>query len=85
MTFVDYYVIFALATAIAAMLELFLPVVNVVSLTHAENNVIQYKTLTLSTLFMMAVLFAPLIFPACIVPSFGSRFRASLQLSLEKQ
>ena len=85
MTFVDYYLIFALATAFAAMLELFLPVVNVVSLTHAENNVIQYKTLTLSTLFMMAVLFAPLIFPACIVPSFGSRFRASLQLSLEKQ
>lgn len=85
MTFVDYYVIFALATAFAAMLELFLPVVNVVSLTHAENNVIQYKTLTLSTLFMMAVLFAPLIFPACIVPSFGSRFRTSLQLSLEKQ
>jgi O-antigen/teichoic acid export membrane protein len=74
MTLVDYYLIFALATAFAAMLELFLPVVNAVAVTHAENNVIQYKTLTLSTLFIMALVFAPLIFPACIIPSFDNRF-----------
>lgn len=85
MTGFEYYLIFAFTTAIVALLELFIPALKSLALTHEETNVIQYKVLTLGTLFLMAILFAPLIFPACVIPSFGSRFRTALHISLEKE
>ncbi len=85
MTILDYYIIFCITTALAANLELFFPVINAIELYAQEVPAIKHKWITVCTLTLMAFIFAPLIFPACVIPSFSERFRKSLQLSLEKQ
>lgn len=80
-----YYVIFALATAITATLELFWPVLSAIKLYAPELLVIKHRFMTLASLMLLAFVAAPLVFLPCIVPSMGERFRKSLQLSLEQE
>ena len=85
MGLIEGYILFALATTIAALYELFVPVVNSLSLTHPEIQVIQYKWITLSTFTCITLIVAPLLLLACIVPSMGERFRKSLWETLVKE
>jgi hypothetical protein len=79
-----FYVLCAVTTAIVAVYELFWPVISQLRLTHTELNVVKYWRLTVATFFVMSVLVAPLILPACIIPSKGERFRQALAVNLEK-
>ena len=70
-----YYLVFALATALAALYELFYPVVKEIRQTLPESMVARKWGLTLFSLVVFATVVAPFVFPSCIVPKLGARFR----------
>lgn len=78
----EIYLLFASATTVYALFELFLPVVLNISKLHPDGMVSRNKFTTLLTLLVMAFILAPLIFPACIIPSLTARFRISLESGL---
>ena len=78
MGLIEGYLIFCLATSIAAMYELFVPVLNSLTITHPELPVIQHKWITLATFVSITLVISPLMLLPCIVPSMGERFRKSL-------
>lgn len=85
MGLIEGYILFALATTIAALYEIFVPVLSSLSLTHAELQVIQHKWITLATFTCITLVAAPLLLLPCIVPSMGERFRKSLWETLVKE
>jgi len=78
MGLIEGYLIFCLATTIASMYELFIPVISSLSITHPELPVIQHKWITLTTFVCITTIVAPIMLLPCIVPSMGERFRKSL-------
>lgn len=85
MGLIEGYILFALATTIASLYELYVPVINSLSLTHAEVSVVQHKWITLSTFTCITLVVAPLMLLPCIVPSMGERFRKSLWETLVQE
>ena len=85
MGLIEGYILFALATTIASLYELYIPVINSLSLTHAEVSVVQHKWITLGTFTCITLVVAPLMLLPCIVPSMGERFRKSLWETLVKE
>ena len=85
MGLIEGYILFALATTIAALYELFIPVINSLSLTHSEIQVIQHKWITLATFTCITLVVAPMMLLPCIVPSMGERFRKSLWETLVQE
>jgi hypothetical protein len=85
MGLIEGYILFALATTIASLYELFVPVINSLSLTHAEVSVVQHKWITLGTFTCITLVAAPLMLLPCIVPSMGERFRKSLWETLVQE
>lgn len=82
MSELGYYGIFCLTTAIAALLELFLPVLQELKSEKPELLVCQYYKLTVVTFGVLSFAIAPVILLSCLVPSMGIRFRESLKRSL---
>jgi hypothetical protein len=72
---VDFYLLFALTTAIAAQLELVNPVI---SLELEKNGSVENLSLIKVVMFLLNLLAAPLVFLSCIIPSWGIEFRDSL-------
>lgn len=72
-----YYYIFAIATGLAAMYELVLPVLGELEVSEPDNPVVQYLKISKLTFLLVMVAGAPVFFLSCIVPSFGERFRNS--------
>jgi len=85
MGLIEGYILFTLATTIAALYELFIPVINSLSLTHSEIQVIQHKWITLATFTCITLVVAPMMLLPCIVPSMGERFRKSLWETLVQE
>ena len=81
----EFYILFALSTAIFALFELFLPVVLNVSKLDPTAMVARNKFTTILTLLVMAVILAPVIFPACIFPGMSARFREALEVGLTSE
>lgn len=77
------YCIFAVTTAVAALLELFWPVVSELRVREPRLKVCENWIITLISLTLFAVVVAPLVFLATVIPSYSVRFRASLMTSLE--
>lgn len=82
MAVIYWYLLFALTTAFAAMYELVVPVLEEVALHNPEDNLVQNKTLSYVVFFLMAVISAPFLIIACLVPSAGETFRRVLLESL---
>lgn len=70
------YVIFALTTALTAILELLYPVVH--KCETDTDSILPKKYILYATFFAFSVVLAPVIFFSCIVPSMNARFRDSL-------
>ncbi len=81
---IELYILFALTTGFVASYELVTPVLFELSLEDPGHNMIEHKWLSQFVFFLMNVVGAPLILPACIVPSFGERFRGALVKALAK-
>jgi len=75
MSFTDWYLLFSLTTAICAVWELLVPVMNT---EKEEMGKIDAETLIYLVFFTMSIILAPLVFLSCINPSMGDRFKDSL-------
>jgi hypothetical protein len=84
MSFIYFYGLFCLTTAIAAIYELYWPVLSQLKITHPELPVVENWKVALATLFFGSLALAPFLFFICIIPSKGERFRNALTLGLEK-
>ena len=76
------YMLFALTTSLTALYELVYPVMRK---QEQENGPIENKGLYYFIFLTLNTLVAPMVFLMCIIPSWGERFRASLQNSLFEQ
>lgn len=85
MEFLMYYAVFAVATALAALYEIFWPVVREVSANFPDTNIGSKPVLTCFSLTVFAVIVAPLVFLPCVVPKFGARFKHTLYEQLISQ
>ena len=79
MTLFEWYLLFCITTAIMAVLELLMPVMQEQKQT---NNPPTNSAITYLVFFIIANLIAPLIFISCILPESGNRFRQSLKQGL---
>ena len=84
MDFIYFYILFAVTTALVAIYELFWPVISQLKVTHKELPVIEHSKITVVTFFVLSLIVAPLLIPACLIPSKGESFRKSLAMNLEK-
>ena len=82
MSTITFYCLFALTTALAAYYELIGPTITSVADLEPENNISRYPNLSKFTFTLVCLGLAPVIFPSCIIPSWGERFRSSLLNSL---
>lgn len=79
MELIGWYILFALTTTLVANYELIHPVMQQAHLlTDSNNNLVNYSFLTYIIFSVFIFMFAPLFILACIVPSWGERFRKQL-------
>lgn len=83
MGLIEFYILFALTTAVVVIYELVWPVIQQIRLTHSELNVARQWKLTLTVFFVMSFAVAPLLIIPCLWPSKGERFRNTLYTSLQ--
>jgi len=79
MSFIDWYLLFSLTTAVCAVWELLVPVMNT---EKEEMGKIDAEKLIYIVFFIMSIILAPLVFLSCIIPSMSDRFRSSLHSGL---
>lgn len=79
MSFIGWYILFCITTALTASFELLNPVVKQ---QHEEVGHIDSLMVTYIVFFLLTTAFAPFIFFSCIIPSMGTRFRKSLHKGL---
>lgn len=72
------YLILALATAITAMYEIFVPVMTELQILSPDDNMVQYKYLTYFVFFVSAFILAPIFLILVIVPTFGESLRSGM-------
>lgn len=77
----EWYLLFALTTAICGIYELQMPVLTKLRITHPEHNMSENVTLSLITFGIIAFIIAPIILLSCLVPSFSERFRKAMYSS----
>ena len=82
MIFFQGYMLFALTTSIVFIYEIVHPVMLK---QFSEVGSIENKKLLYTTMFIMGIITAPLVFFSCLVPSWGIVFRESLQKALFQQ
>lgn len=78
MEVIGWYFLFALSTAIAAHLELIIPVMRELEDYNSQDSIVEYKYVSYFTFGVLNTLIAPLVFLCCVVPSMGQRFRIAL-------
>lgn len=83
MGLIEYYVLFAVTTAVVSIYELVWPVLQQLRLTHSELNVVTHVKITVFVFFVMSVAMAPFLLIPCLWPSKGERFRNTLYTSLQ--
>jgi len=79
MSFIDWYLLFSLTTAVCAVWELLVPVLH---LEKTESGTVSAEKLIYIVFFIMSIILAPLVFLSCIIPSMSDRFRSSLHNGL---
>lgn len=79
MSIVGFYILFALTTSLASLVELVYPVISRRKKEQLESP---SAILLYSVFLLLNALAAPLVFFSCIVPSWGTRFRESLYKGL---
>ena len=73
------YMLFAVTTSLTSLYELVYPVM---ARRLSEEGIIENKNLYYFVFFCTGILIAPLLFPSCLIPSWGVKFRQSLYTAL---
>jgi hypothetical protein len=84
MALIGWYTLFALATSFTFLYEIFFPVIRELEECRPEHNIVENKIISIVTFMLMAILLAPIVLPACLIPSWGERFRFALLDSLKQ-
>lgn len=85
MSFSEYYIIFALTTAIFSLIDIFIPVLREASTDNIENVLTENPKLSCFVYFCLIVLTAPLVIIPMIVPSMNYRYRDSIAKVIKEQ
>lgn len=75
MSFLFYYSIFALTTAVMSLFELLYPVIKK---RETDYGKVDNKVATYAAYLSISLLMAPLVFLSCVIPSMGEVYRKSL-------
>lgn len=79
MTFILLYGLFAITTAFAGLYEIIFPVISEQKLLEGKVN---DQTLIYIVSFCIFAIIAPLIFFACIIPSYNEKYKTYLSKGL---
>ena len=79
MEFLLLYALLAMATSVHSVYELLWPVIWE---REKKGLPTEYKYVMYVTFFFVGLIMAPVIFLSCIIPSWGERFRDSLEKGL---
>lgn len=82
---IEYYIIFALATSIFALIDVFMPVLQEARDFGVQNVLTENPKLSYFVYVCISTLIAPLIILPLLVPSMNARFRASLANLVNEQ
>lgn len=74
MSFLGFYLIFALATALATMYEIFIPVLKELEKVDSTNVMLHNKYQSYAILIGLGVIYAPVLFPVILVPRWSEWF-----------
>ena len=80
--FIEYYLWFALTTAISGVIILLLPVLRDLSNFRPLHNMVEYSWLTIATFTCLMAIIAPLVLPAVLIPSIAEVFKKAFFNSL---
>lgn len=81
----EYYIIFALATAIFALIDIFIPVLREARDFGIKNVLTENPKLSYFVYFCITAIIAPMVVLPILVPSMNVRFRASLATMVNEQ
>lgn len=80
------YMLFAVATSLTSLYELVYPVMSKEAAELSlEGKKVESVFIIYVTFLILNTLAAPLVFFSCVIPSWGDRFRATLQKALFKE
>lgn len=85
MSFIELYVIFALATAIFALIDVFIPLLVEARGEEIANVLTENPKLSCAVYFCLTVLMAPFIIVPMLVPSMNARFKDSIAKIIREQ
>ena len=85
MSFIELYIIFALATSIFALIDIFIPLLNEVRAEGIANVLTENPKLSCFVYFSLALISAPFLILPLVVPSMNVRFRESMYKVISEQ
>lgn len=85
MSFIEYYIIFALTTSIFALIDVFIPLLNEVRADQVVNVLTENPKLSCLVYFCLTTLTAPFVILPMIIPSMNVRFRESMAKIIREQ
>lgn len=78
MVVIWWYCLIALTTALAAVYELLIPVLQELEIIKPKHNLLEYKKITYIVFTGIFMLAAPVVILPTVVPSMGISFRKAL-------
>ena len=81
----EYYIVFALTTAIFALIDIFMPVLREARDFGVKNVLTENPKLSCFVYLCITAIIAPLVALPVLVPSMNVRFRASLANMVNEQ
>ena len=85
MSFIEYYILFALTTSIFSLIDVFIPVLNEARADNIKNVLTENPKLSCFVYFCLSILIAPFIIVPMLVPSMNYRFRDSIAKIINEQ
>jgi hypothetical protein len=82
MELLGWYILFAVTTGSASVLEILNPVLEIISNNALEENIYEYKYISRFVFFLMATALAPMFIFACLIPDVGERARIGLLIGI---
>lgn len=82
MGLIEYYIIFALATSIFALIDIFYPALNAAKADGVVNSLTENPKLSYLIYLCITTIVAPLVIFPLLVPSLNERFRESISKTI---
>lgn len=81
----EYYIIFALTTAIFALVDVFMPVLRAAQDSGVNNTLTENPKLSYFVYLCITTIVAPMVILPLLVPSMNARFRDGMAVVVNQQ